>query len=126
VAVARDWTYSLSGRKNHDNYLDRLVGLGGLEPPTSPLSGARSSHLSYRPLKLRLEILTCAAAPHTMPCCRNIWLGFRPILTLRYWRLAARNGTAAAGQCFLRYCTNPTFGVGPPSGASLIGPNCTS
>ena len=26
-----------------------MVGLGGLEPPTSPLSGARSSHLSYRP-----------------------------------------------------------------------------
>jgi hypothetical protein len=25
------------------------VGLGGLEPPTSRLSGARSSHLSYRP-----------------------------------------------------------------------------
>ena len=27
-----------------------MVGLGGLEPPTSPLSGARSNHLSYRPL----------------------------------------------------------------------------
>ena len=27
----------------------RLVGLGRLELPTSPLSGARSSHLSYRP-----------------------------------------------------------------------------
>ena len=26
-----------------------LVGLGGVEPPTSPLSGVRSSHLSYRP-----------------------------------------------------------------------------
>jgi hypothetical protein len=25
------------------------VGLGRLELPTSPLSGARSSHLSYRP-----------------------------------------------------------------------------
>src|SRR4029078_7083771 len=30
-----------------------LVGLGGLEPPTSPLSGARSNHLSYRPKDLR-------------------------------------------------------------------------
>ena len=29
-----------------------MVGLGGLEPPTSPLSGARSSHLSYRPNQL--------------------------------------------------------------------------
>ena len=28
-----------------------MVGLGRLELPTSPLSGARSSHLSYRPLE---------------------------------------------------------------------------
>ena len=27
----------------------KLVGLGGLEPPTSRLSGGRSNHLSYRP-----------------------------------------------------------------------------
>ena len=26
-----------------------MVGLGGFEPPTSPLSGARSDQLSYRP-----------------------------------------------------------------------------
>ena len=26
-----------------------MVGLGGLEPPTSRLSGVRSSHLSYKP-----------------------------------------------------------------------------
>ena len=43
-----------------------MVGLGGLEPPTSPLSGARSSHLSYRPLELsgdsqQLEQFTTAA-----------------------------------------------------------------
>ena len=31
-----------------------LVGLGGLEPPTSSLSGMRSSHLSYRPRRLHL------------------------------------------------------------------------
>ena len=42
-----------------------LVGLNGLEPTTSPLSGVRSNHLSYRPNKLsahrfvsRLIILT--------------------------------------------------------------------
>ena len=29
-----------------------VVGLDGLEPSTSRLSGARSSHLSYRPLYL--------------------------------------------------------------------------
>ena len=27
----------------------RLVGMGGLEPPTSSLSGTRSNHLSYTP-----------------------------------------------------------------------------
>src|ERR1700722_11667948 len=26
-----------------------VVGLGGVEPPTSPLSGVRSNQLSYRP-----------------------------------------------------------------------------
>jgi hypothetical protein len=26
------------------------MGLGGVEPPTSRLSGVRSNHLSYRPL----------------------------------------------------------------------------
>ena len=32
-------------------HLSRVVGLGGLEPPASPLSGVRSNHLSYRPGK---------------------------------------------------------------------------
>ena len=27
-----------------------MVGLGGLEPPTSRLSGVRSNHLSYEPI----------------------------------------------------------------------------
>ena len=30
----------------------RLVGLGGFEPPTSPLSGVRSNQLSYRPRRV--------------------------------------------------------------------------
>jgi hypothetical protein len=32
--------------------LGMVVGLGGLEPPASPLSGVRSNHLSYRPKSL--------------------------------------------------------------------------
>ena len=28
----------------------KLVGLSGLEPPTSPLSGVRSNQLSYKPI----------------------------------------------------------------------------
>ena len=35
----------------------RLVGLDGLEPSTSRLSGARSSHLSYKPLFFSVDIL---------------------------------------------------------------------
>ena len=43
-----------------------VVGLGGLEPPTSPLSGARSSHLSYRPdAKTTILKFYQAATPHT-------------------------------------------------------------
>ena len=33
----------------HVYHLGKVVGLGGLEPPTSPLSGVRSNQLSYRP-----------------------------------------------------------------------------
>jgi hypothetical protein len=39
-----------AGRHRPDAGADPLVvGLGGVEPPTSPLSGVRSNHLSYRP-----------------------------------------------------------------------------
>ena len=34
-----------------------LVGLSGLEPPTSPLSGVRSNHLSYKPIKVFCSLL---------------------------------------------------------------------
>ena len=33
-------------------YLNSMVGLNGLEPTTSPLSGVRSNHLSYRPVSI--------------------------------------------------------------------------
>ena len=33
----------------------KLVGLGRLERPTSPLSGVRSNHLSYRPELAAIE-----------------------------------------------------------------------
>ena len=32
------------------NFAKKLVGLRGLEPPTSRLSGVRSNHLSYKPM----------------------------------------------------------------------------
>jgi hypothetical protein len=34
-----------------------MVGLGRLELPTSPLSGVRSSHLSYRPRVKLVELV---------------------------------------------------------------------
>jgi hypothetical protein len=39
-----------------------LVGLGGLEPPTSPLSGVRSNHLSYRPKAGAARLIVAALA----------------------------------------------------------------
>ena len=36
-------------RQPANNLPTTLVGLGGVEPPTSPLSGVRSNQLSYRP-----------------------------------------------------------------------------
>ena len=41
----------------------RLVGLDGLEPSTSRLSGARSSHLSYRPFYSKANLVQS-----TLPC----------------------------------------------------------
>ena len=35
-----------------DPDMPQMVGLGGLEPPTLPLSGVRSNHLSYRPIPM--------------------------------------------------------------------------
>ena len=40
-----------------------LVGLGGLEPPASPLSGVRSNHLSYRPR--RDQVVECRVLVRT-------------------------------------------------------------
>jgi hypothetical protein len=38
-----------------------MVGLGGFEPPTSPLSGVRSNHLSYRPKLSPLDQAICVS-----------------------------------------------------------------
>ena len=39
-----------------DPDVPQMVGLGGLEPPTLPLSGVRSNHLSYRPIPIGRDI----------------------------------------------------------------------
>ena len=35
-----------------------MVGLGGLGPPTSRLSGVRSNHLSYKPVAVKIDART--------------------------------------------------------------------
>ena len=44
-----------------------MVGLGGFEPPTSPLSGVRSNQLSYRPVLFRIVGLEQSSAPKRDP-----------------------------------------------------------
>ena len=39
----------------NSSHREELVGRGGLEPPTSRLSGVRSNHLSYRPTVMQTE-----------------------------------------------------------------------
>ena len=51
-----------------------LVGLSGLEPPTSPLSGVRSNHLSYKPA----EILYCLFFIR-----QSVWTLQRQVLQVR-------------------------------------------
>ena len=50
--------------------LKPMVGLGGLEPPASPLSGVRSNHLSYRPMKLVVK--TTKHALRSLD--RSVWM----------------------------------------------------
>ena len=51
--------------------LPKMVGLNGLEPATSPLSGVRSSHLSYRPNFIECFNIISTTAPSV-----NIFLQF--------------------------------------------------
>jgi hypothetical protein len=54
------------------NCHSELVGLGGLEPPASPLSGVRSNHLSYRPKKSRqVEVVEPVGIEPTTPCLQS-------------------------------------------------------
>lgn len=49
ITNAKSLTRSFPARTYQRN---ELVGLSGLEPPTSPLSGVRSNHLSYKPAEI--------------------------------------------------------------------------
>lgn len=49
--IGNDWKkqWAISALSQKEQF---MVGLRGLEPLTSPLSGVRSNHLSYKPTKL--------------------------------------------------------------------------
>ena len=71
--------------------LGKLVGLSGLEPPTSCLSGMRSNHLSYNPLSWVVRPLWSAFAVVEM-------MGFEPMTP------------CLQGRCSPNWAT-PPFGV---------------
>src|SRR3546814_19998693 len=45
----------------------KLVGRGGVEPPTSRLSGVRANHLSYRPLRAWPQAPKTPTGPAPVP-----------------------------------------------------------
>ena len=53
----------------------RLVGLGGFEPPTSPLSGVRSNQLSYRPARMRSGPRPSARSARCRPVVKTKLVG---------------------------------------------------
>ena len=65
-----------------------VVGLGGVEPPTSRLSGVRSNHLSYKPdafALLQLQLLSPCGCFHHCRCsfsynCHYCCCRFRQLL----------------------------------------------
>ena len=56
---------------------EKLVGLGRVELPTSPLSGVRSSQLSYRPNGIATEKIYDLFMLHGLSCDFN-WVQPRP------------------------------------------------
>ena len=64
-----------------------VVGLGGLEPPASPLSGVRSNQLSYRPGELPAAVRASLLRK----------LGGYPNVTRTLWDLLAPQTRAPGG-----------------------------
>ena len=79
-----------------------MVGLGGLEPPTSPLSGVRSSHLSYRPNVLAGNTLTLS------PTARQI---IRPRRFVQCSRAEPQKSAQADGQLSFYFIIGATMGI---------------
>ena len=72
-----------------------MVGLDGLEPSTSRLSGARSNHLSYRPLFLRWSLIRVHL--HGFPVSNPRLKSGSRLLVSCFLRAVIGCGTAAGG-----------------------------
>src|SRR6266478_5301199 len=98
-----------------------MVGLGGLEPPTSPLSGARSSHLSYRPIAKQLGNFSTKIAVSLTQDATISGLHFRLLLYKSHWR----DGVAAFGRFHdwaeLRFVTRNIFAERAPDAFRVPG-----
>ena len=53
--------------------LSAMVGLSGLEPPTSRLSGVRSNRLSYKPISWLSEVVIPLTLFPFRYCFRDWW-----------------------------------------------------
>ena len=88
----------------------RLVGLDGLEPSTSRLSGARSSHLSYKPRfthGLYDSIIFCLTLSIHLPA-RSITVGLQdgvPGFGSRHCRLVEMKGIEPLTPCLQGRCS---------------------
>ncbi len=68
----------------------KLVGLSGLEPPTSPLSGVRSNQLSYKPISLLVLSLSSALQSSLTQSCMNHTLNRSLILRLDLRKITSK------------------------------------
>ena len=85
----------------------RLVGSSGLEPPTSRLSGARSNHLSYEPMKFSVYLVTLEPLPRSVV---ELWL---PILSAGGDDGNRTHDPLLAGQVLSQLSYTPISGVIP-------------
>ena len=90
-----------------------MVGPGGVEPPTSRLSGVRSNHLSYEPYSVR----TRPKLKHQKNDAKYRSKRTDPRYRLRYLMLFPGKGDVDGGE----QCRDPTAGVSQqPYGSGLV------
>ena len=92
-----------------------MVGLGGLEPPTSRLSGVRSNQLSYKPLSLTFYIALLLAGYVYAGSPRRVVL--KTLLQLVLLLLLCLDCICCFGFCF-RLCF--IYFVEEPAGPSKL------